>query len=339
VTRRMRQPPIGRGAVVALVVMMLLSLTRPIGTAASGQAPDGCRVDGHTVLAPSEQGGAGVRFGAWVGTDVNVAGDEAAFERAIGKPRAIRHWYWSAAPISVEAANFAAWSGTTPPGAVLLLSWAPSPHDSSLERVNDGAHDAYVVEWARALRAYGREVWLRPMWEDNGTWYWWRSRAVADDGTKEQFQAAYRRVVDVFRREQANNVRFVWSPAVRGDGESVPILSYPGDAYVDLIGLDGYPAGSETNDFRAHFKQDYDELVALGKPLVIAETSINFENDADRARYVTNLLACELPQHFPKVEALVWFSQPEWGDLLDPAYPLTREAFRSGIADPYYLGR
>ena len=95
----------------------------------------------------------------------------------------------------------------------------------------------------------------------------------------------------------------------------------------------------ETNDFRAHFKQDYDELAALGKPLVIAETSINFEHDADRARYVTNLLACELPYHFPKIETLVWFSQPEWGDLLDPAYPLTREAFRSGIADPYYVGR
>jgi endoglucanase len=331
--------PFVRGAIVALVAALALSFPRSTGTAAVRAAPEGCLGEDMAASAPAAPRPGAVRFGAWVGADVNVAGDEPAFERAIGKRRAIRHWFWSAAPISVEAANFTTWSATMPPDAILLLSWAPSPFDSSLERVNDGAHDPYIIAWARALRDYGREVWLRPMWEDNGTWYWWRSRAAAEDGTKEQFQAAYRRVVDLLRREHADNVRFVWSPAVRGDGESIAILSYPGDAYVDLIGLDGYPAGSETNDFRAHFKQDYDELVALGKPLLIAETSINFEDDADRARYVTNVLACELPYHFPRIEALVWFSQPVWGDLLDPAYPRTREAFRAGIADPYYRGR
>lgn len=299
------------------------------------EPPPGCVADGQAPPVPPERG---VLFGAWVGADVNVAGDESAFEQALGRPRAIRHWFWSVAPISQDAGNFRTWSASMDRNQILMLSWAPSPFDSALERVNAGEHDEYVVEWARALRDYGGEVWLRPMWEDNGTWYWWRSRAASDQSLKDPYVGAFRRVVELFRRERAENVRFVWSPAVRGDGEAVPILAYPGAEYVDWIGLDAYPQGSPTNDFRAHVAEDYRELSALGKPLLIAETSIGFEQDEERARYVANLLTCELPYHFPAIAALVWFSQPGWGDLLDPAYPLTREAFRAAITGPYYHG-
>jgi hypothetical protein len=306
-----------------------------LGGQAIGPPPPGCLAEGQTPEPPTAQG---VRFGAWVGADVNVAGDEQAFERALGRPRTIRHWFWSAAPINVDAASFRSWSASMGRDEILMLSWAPSPFDSALERVNAGEHDEYIVSWARALRDYGGEVWLRQMWEDNGTWYWWRSRAASDESRKDVYVGAFRHVVDLFRRERADNVRFIWSPAVRGDGEAPPILTYAGAEYVDWVGLDVYPQGSPSNDFRTHFEQDYDELAALGKPLMIAETGLDFEQDAERARYVANLLTCELPYHFPKIAALVWFSQPGWGDLLDPAYPLTREAFRAGINQPYYGG-
>lgn len=286
-------------------------------------------------LAPSRS----ILYGAWVGKTVNIAGDEAAFEDAVGKPRAIRHWYWSVAPLSTSAANFAAWSASTPEGAILMLSWAPSPMDSTLDAAAGGIHDDYIAEWARTLKAHGRELLLRMMWEDNGPWFWWYSGGQSDSEAKEKYKTVFRRVVKIFRREGADNVRFVWSPHVRGYIVAPAVLSYPGSEYVDWIGLDGYPLRGSAGDFYSNFKSDYDDLSTLAKPMMIAETGISLSDDIKRAAYVTNLLTYELPYRFPRFEAFVWFNEPPFGDLLDPAHPLTLEAFRRGIASSYYRGR
>lgn len=278
-------------------------------------------------------------WGAWVGSAVNVAGNESAFEQAVDKPRAIRHWYWSVAPISQSAANFGSWSASMPAGAILMLSWAPSPTDSSLDNVNAGKHDGYIVEWAKALKSYGREVWLRPMWEDNGSWYWWNSGGDWDTNKKNKYKSAFQRIVNLFRQEGAGNVKFVWSPHVSGSGAGTAKLSYPGSEYVDIIGLDGYPMRGGRGDFYSTFKPDYDALGTLGKPMIVAETSISIGVDGQRAQYVTNLLGYELPTRFPKFGAFVWFNEPGWGDLLDPKYPATLDAFRKGIGSQYYKGR
>jgi beta-mannanase len=220
-----------------------------------------------------------------------------------------------------------------------MLSWAPSPVNSTLDRVSAGVHDAYITDWARALQGYGREVWLRLMWEDNGNWYWWSSNSATDPNARAKYQAAFQHVVDIMRREGASNVRFVWSPMVRGASLPAAILSYPGAGYVDRVGLDGYPLRSGAGDFAAVFKRDYDDLVTLGKPLLVAETAINVTPDANRAAYVTSLLGTVLPTQFPSFTALVWFNEPTWGNLVDPNYPLTQAAFAQGIASPYDAGR
>ncbi|TAK35514.1 MAG: hypothetical protein EPO21_05755 [Chloroflexota bacterium] len=316
------------------------STPTPTGTSSSTPTKTSTRVPTETAIPiPTETPTAtsvvngSILYGAWVGHAVNVAGDETAFEQAVGKPRAIRHWYWSVSPIAWSAAQFTEWAPTNPDGVILMLSWAPSPTDSSLDNVNAGVHDSYIGGWATALRDYGRPVWLRPMWEDNGRWYWWSSGTLST--TKDKYKAAFQRVVTIFRQAGASNVQFVWSPNVRSYSVGVPLPSYPGDAYVDIVGLDGYPDG----DFYSTFKVDYDELSTLGKPLIISETGINTSSDSARAAYVRNLLTYELPIRFPNFQALVWFSEPGWGNLLDPAYPLTLQAFREGIASPYYQGR
>jgi endoglucanase len=280
-----------------------------------------------------------VRFGAWVGSASNVAGDEAGFEQAAGKPRSVRHWYWSVDPLNGDAANFAAWSTTMAPGEILMLSWAPSATDSSLDNVNNGVHDAYVTAWAQALRDYHGEVWLRPMWEDNGTWFWWKSGFASDTTTKNKYKTAFQRIVTIFRNQGATNVKFVWSPYVRAPGWGPGLPSYPGDSYVDWIGLDGFPYRSGAGSFASVFGPDYTELGALGKPLMVAETSISVSADVDRASYLTDLLGSVLPTQFPNFTALIWFSEPDWGDLLDSSYPVTRAAFQQGIGSSYYIGR
>lgn len=286
--------------------------------------------------SPTSLASGNTLFGAWVGTTVNVAGDEGLFEEAVGKPRAIRHWFWSVAPISLDAANFAAWSTSMPEGAILMLSFAPSPEErSTLEKVNRGVHDGYIAQWADALKGYGREVLLRLMWEDNGAWFWWFSGRDGDTEGKTAYREAFRRVVGIFRQRGAANVKFVWSPNVTSAWSATASQSYPGYDYVDWIGLDGYPRG----DFSATFKADYDALGRLGKPMMIAETGIQIASDEVRAAYMANLLSYELPIRFQKLRAFVWFNEPPYGDLLDPNYPLTLQTVRGWLANPYYRGR
>lgn len=64
-------------------------------------------------------------------------------------------------------------------------------------------------------------------------------------GSPQEYQAAYRNVVNVFRSEGVNNVQWVfqltaWSYRTSTSSSTAAIKYYPGDSYVDVIGGDAY---------------------------------------------------------------------------------------------------
>ena len=74
-----------------------------------------------------------------------------------------------------------------------------------------GDYDAYVDRWAADAAAYGHPVFLRFAHEMNDPYrYPWGPQ----NNTKEEFIAAWRHVVERFRRAGASNVIWVWSPHV-----------------------------------------------------------------------------------------------------------------------------
>jgi hypothetical protein len=110
-----------------------------------------------------------------------------------------------------------------------------------LDDANTGRHRV----WPAILDAYRdngfRTVYLRVGWEQNGNWYGWR---VNSEATRLAYIAAWRHVADLAHTYAAANamtVKTVWSPAASyanfGINEE---SSYPGDAYVDVIGPDAY---------------------------------------------------------------------------------------------------
>lgn len=82
---------------------------------------------------------------------------------------------------------------------------------------------------------------FRPFHEHNGSWFWWGK----DSCTEEEYQALWKFTVSYLRDEKKiHHLIYAYSPdASRLDNDD-PINSYnygyPGDAYVDLIGLDDY---------------------------------------------------------------------------------------------------
>jgi hypothetical protein len=77
-------------------------------------------------------------------------------------------------------------------------------------------------------------LYIRTAWEFNGDWFPWT--AV---GHPQDFIGAWRQFVDTFR-SVSNRFRFDWCPS-GGDKLQIPAEdAYPGDDYVDIIGLDIY---------------------------------------------------------------------------------------------------
>jgi beta-mannanase len=152
-------------------------------------------------------------------------------------------------------------------------------------------------------------------------------------------------VRDVFTSVGARNVTFVWVPNAIYPG-SIPLAGlYPGDAYVDWVGLDGYNWGTNPTkpagwtSFRNVVRPTYDALGALapGKPVMVAETGSS-EYGGSKAAWIADALAT-LPTEFPRIRALVWFDwNAEGMDWVIESSATAQSAFAAGIASPQYMG-
>lgn len=77
---------------------------------------------------------------------------------------------------------------------------------------------------------------FRPFHEHTGGWFWWGSKSC----TVEQYQELWRFTVEYLRDEKGvHNLLYAYSPDVFND-KAHYLERYPGDDYVDILGLDDY---------------------------------------------------------------------------------------------------
>jgi hypothetical protein len=229
-------------------------------------------------------------------------------------------------------------------GADHIVTWQPD--GIPLRDIAAGQHDAFIRDWAQGAAAWGGRIYLRPMHEMNGDWYSW-GRGV-NGNTAADFVGAWRHMHDLFVAAGAGNVRWVWSPNVRY-GPEYPLADlYPGDAYVDWVGLDGYNWGLDPHlgqpawqSFEDIFGATYREIttaVAPGKPIVIVETA-STENGGDKAAWILRTFLTDAPT-YPAVRALVWFNQADGpSDFRIDSSPAALAAFRQVLNAPTYQAR
>lgn len=100
-----------------------------------------------------------------------------------------------------------------------------------------GYYDGEFATLARTLVHYGEaNAILRIGWEFNGTWYPW---AVTNRADALNFAAYFRHIVTTMRSVPGTSFQFVWNPTSGPEPEAAQD-AYPGDAYVDDVGLDLY---------------------------------------------------------------------------------------------------
>ena len=108
-----------------------------------------------------------------------------------------------------------------------------------LDSILAGRWDGYFRRFAREAKASHQIIYYRFGYEMNGDWMAWGEQP-------EKFTKAWRRAWKIFHEEKAANVKWVFSPNVIWDDRTVKhdiVPYYPGDKYVDVVGLDGYNFG------------------------------------------------------------------------------------------------
>ncbi|MHB1326355.1 MAG: glycoside hydrolase family 26 protein [Thermoleophilia bacterium] len=272
-----------------------------------------------------------------------------SFEAAIGRQTDVFLWY--------ESIGEDFYADTFRPmaeeGRTIQLAW--EPHDFSLDANNQPAYrlknitagnfDNDIRRWARELRDFGYPIYFRPMCEMNGDWVSWGGNA--NGNSPQDYIPAWRHVHDIFVQEGADNVMWVWSPNRDGSTSAAQATFntyYPGDAYVDYVGINGYNWGTLYNtpqwtsswqSFEEVIRYSYDVAVAnTNKPIVICETATtevggNAQNGG-KAQWITDAFNI-LPSRFPRVAMLTWFNVNKETDWRVESSTASLDAFRAAV--------
>ncbi len=125
---------------------------------------------------------------------------------------------------------------------------AGTSDDVSLQKCSDGQYDQYWKAMANNLVTYGLgSTIMRLGWEFDGDWYAWSAR-----GRESQFAGCFRRVVTAVRQAQPNaGFKFDWNPTedISQWSSAQVEAAWPGDDYVDYIGVDAYDSSWASNSY------------------------------------------------------------------------------------------
>ena len=130
-------------------------------------------------------------------------------------------WSWGIGPVIAS-------------GHAVLLSWSAAG-TTSAAAIASGSQDGVIRNAAIQLKALGGVILLRPFFEfDQPVGH---PRYI---GSPAQVVAAWQRTYTIFKSVGVPNVRFVWSPMAFDFARGVAQQFWPGSAYVDWVGPDGY---------------------------------------------------------------------------------------------------
>lgn len=227
-------------------------------------------------------------------------------------------------------------------GKIVHIALEPN---QGLDAVKD---DEYLNQLAKDMAASGATIFLRYASEMNGAW-------VEYGGNPRKFIEKWRIVYNVVKKH-APNVVLVWCPYTT-PSDNIDAY-YPGDAYVDWVGVNMYNVTYFNQNPRtpARHVRPTDMLdqvyntYSRRKPIMICEYGVtNFsalENRsvADYAVQSITELYNALKTRYPRVKCINYFNANALtiahrrnNDYTVTSNPRVLQAYRRAISDPYFL--
>jgi mannan endo-1,4-beta-mannosidase len=260
-------------------------------------------------------------------------------------------------------------------GKLPMLTWESRPIGSPNSQVNEpdyelpdmigdpaagvaGKYDDYLHQYAKDIVATGLPLGIRFNHEMNGVWYPWSETAGQGDSingnNKGDYVKMWQHVHDIFEQEGANDlVVWTWAPNIINNlpaaNKSVDFLKamYPGDEYVDWMGVSGYlrPAYKPDNNFTFDytFGATLDQLREISdKPIILAEIGAS-EVGGKKPQWITSVFDALAQPENADIIGLSWFNLSVTsyveGELMTNDWrlesrPESLAAFKAGIARP-----
>jgi hypothetical protein len=208
-----------------------------------------------------------------------------------------------------------------------------------LRQIADGRYDAQLRTWMRGAAFYGHPFFLALDVEMNGNWEPYSPGKHGN--TPADFVRMWRHVHDIAVDAGATNITWVWAPNVDPRHMFTPYRKlYPGARYVDWTGLDGFNANG-TSSFYWLFWTSYQALLGLAPKTPVMVTQTGSVQDGGKAQWIVEALRNQIPWHFQKIKALVWFNwrileRGNWMSYEIESSPSSQTAFAKAISSWYY---
>lgn len=161
-------------------------------------------------------------------------------------------------------------------------------------------------------------ILFRPWHEHTGSWFWWGKNLC----TVDEYNALWEMTRSHFDSAGVDNLLYSYSPDMQGPGE-IYMERYPGDEYVDLLGIDGYHRNNEEGT--EYFVSKLDSILSFmteegarrNKPIAITETGLESIPISD---WWTEVLL-PLTNRYPISYVLVWRNARERPNHYYAPYP------------------
>lgn len=209
----------------------------------------------------------------------------------------------------------------------LQTSWTNAGEGNMVYDVLNGEYDEFLKNYAKTVSDFGHPVLFRLGNEMNGDWCPYSSYNTSKD--TEIFKEFYRYIHKIFDEAGADNVIWIWNP----NGKSFPdfewndeAMYYPGDAYVDIVGLTAYNTGTYYADEKwIEFAQLYDPIyskatILYGQPLMITEFASSSVG-GDKNQWVKNMFTHIAS--YPRIKVAIWWDGCDWdanGNIARPYF-------------------
>ena len=234
------------------------------------------------------------------------------YTTATGKAPAFVEWYQSwAEPLYYSSQETSVKSANLTP----VISWTSD--STPLTSISNGSQDNTIDAAAALAKQWPGTLYIRFDYEMNIKSSAWDPTNLSETPT--DYVYAWRYIVNRFKTtDGVTNVKWIWSPNINCNG-SCPFDSYyPGNSYVDMVGLDGYNYASldgvAWESFSSLFQNSYDDIVGLDPGIAVdiaevgsAEASpTEMAQGLNKASWVS-AMALTIPTTMPKVIALTWW--------------------------------
>lgn len=204
----------------------------------------------------------------------------------------------------------------------------------TLEHIIDGEFDTELREWAKDAKADDIPIIIDFAVEMNGDWFKW-SGIFNGAGTKdaygnpnlydgpERYRDAYRHIIDIFKKENVHNITWFFHPSIMSTPSeewNAPKYYYPGDEYIDWIGISIYgalnPKTDSWNSFEDILSSGYKQILEISdnKPLAILELGVTDNHPlGKKSKWIKDAFDTILSKKYLDFKAVTYWHE-NWDD-------------------------